>query len=85
LQLRPLSYKRLTAFFEKLRTETTGVFSAVRGGGLQRILSETFEEHQILLKFKEGENFNHRNTLRYFEDSANASLRAKFEPDAEIG
>ncbi len=29
---------------------------------------ETFEEHSILSKFKEGENFNRRNTLKYFED-----------------
>jgi len=26
-----------------------------------------------LLKFKEGDNFNHRNTLKYFEDG-NLSL-----------
>jgi four helix bundle protein len=25
--------------------------------------SETFEEHSILTKYKEGDNFNHRNTL----------------------
>jgi hypothetical protein len=30
-------------------------------------LRETFEEHPILSKFKEGENFNRRNTLKYFE------------------
>ena len=29
---------------------------------------ETFEEHTILAKYKEGDNFNHRNTLKYFED-----------------
>jgi hypothetical protein len=29
---------------------------------------ETFAEYSILLKFKEGENFNRRNTLKYFED-----------------
>jgi len=29
---------------------------------------EIFEEHPILSKFKESENFNHRNTLKYFED-----------------
>jgi len=29
---------------------------------------ETFEEHPILFKFKEGENFNRRNILEYFED-----------------
>jgi hypothetical protein len=27
------------------------------------INSETFEEHPILLKYKEGDNFNHRNTF----------------------
>ena len=32
------------------------------------IFQKTFEEHPILLKFKEGDNFNHRNTLKYFED-----------------
>ena len=37
---------------------------------------ETFEEHPILAKYKEGDNFNRRNTCKYFEDSAKASLRA---------
>ncbi len=46
---------------------------------------ETFKERSILLKFKEGENFNHRNTLKYFEDSALLHFVPKFEPDAEIG
>jgi hypothetical protein len=40
-------------------------------------------------KFKAGENFNHPDKLHrdkhpyieYFEDSAKASLRAKFEPN----
>jgi hypothetical protein len=27
------------------------------------LYNETFEEHPILSKYKEGENFNHRNTL----------------------
>ena len=40
-------------------------------------LYETFEEYPILLKFKEGENLNRRNTVKYFEDSAKASLRAE--------
>jgi len=47
----------------------------------------------IFFKFKEGENFNHRNTLSIsriaLKVSADASLRVtkvpKFEPDAEIG
>jgi len=29
---------------------------------------EIFEKRLILFKVKEGENFNHRNTLKYFED-----------------
>jgi len=29
---------------------------------------ETFEERPVLFKFKEGKNFNRRNTLQYFED-----------------
>jgi len=32
----------------------------------------------IFSKIKEGENYNHRNTLKYFEDY-------NFEPDEEIG
>jgi len=40
------------------------------------IFYETFEERPILSKFKEGENFNRRNTLKYFED-LNLSLTPK--------
>ena len=29
---------------------------------------ETFEECPVLYEFKEGDNFNRRNTLKYFED-----------------
>jgi len=29
---------------------------------------EAFEKRSILFKVKEGENFNRRNTLKYFED-----------------
>jgi len=29
---------------------------------------ETFEERQILTKYKKGDNFNRRNTLEYFEE-----------------
>jgi len=32
-------------------------------GLLAQTLYETFEKCSILFKFKEGENFNHRNTL----------------------
>jgi hypothetical protein len=31
-------------------------------------ISETFEKCSILFKVNEGENSNHRNTLKYFED-----------------
>jgi hypothetical protein len=31
-------------------------------------LIETFEERPILPKYKEGDNFNRRNTRKYFED-----------------
>jgi len=39
----------------------------------------------ILFKFKEGENFIHRNIKEYFDDSDRVSLRAKFEPDIKFG
>jgi hypothetical protein len=29
---------------------------------------ESFEEHPILAKYKEGDNFSHRNIYEYFED-----------------
>ncbi|GEM_PF-6915133 len=45
------------------------------------IHDETFERCSFLFKFKEYENFNHRNIKEYFGDNAKASLRAKFEPD----
>ena len=31
-------------------------------------LTETFEKCSILFKIKKGENSNHRNTIKYFED-----------------
>ena len=50
---------------------------------------ETFEKCLILLKFKEEENIaltlhfvQPEEYIEYFEDSAIASLRAKFEPNA---
>jgi hypothetical protein len=30
-------------------------------------MAETIGEHPILLKYKEGDNFKRRNTLKYFE------------------
>jgi hypothetical protein len=48
---------------------------------------ETFEKYSFLFKFKEGENFNHRNTLsisRINPPKAGGGL--KLEPDPrEIG
>ena len=44
--------------------------------------SETFEEHPILPKFKEGENFNHRNTLSISRIALSLHFVPKFEPDA---
>ncbi len=53
---------------------------------------ETFEKCSILFKFKEGEDLaltlhcvQPQEYIEYFEDSADASLRAKSEPDAVIG
>ena len=46
---------------------------------------EAFEELPVLAKYKGGDDFNRSNTCKYFEDSAKASLRAKFEPDTVIG
>jgi hypothetical protein len=37
-------------------------------GPWARILYETFGKCPILFKAKEGDNFNHRNTIEYFED-----------------
>jgi len=36
---------------------------AWRAVTILKLLYETFEKCSILFKFKEGENFNHRNTL----------------------
>ena len=53
---------------------------------------ETFEKRLILFKFKEEENIalmlhfvQPQEYIGYFEDSAIASLRAKFESDTVIG
>jgi len=48
--------------------------------------NEAFEKHASLFKFKEGDNFNRRNTrsiLRINPPKFGGGL--KFEPDAEIG
>ena len=53
---------------------------------------ETFEKRLILFKFKEEANIaltlhfvQPQEYIGYFEDSAKASLRARFESDAGIG
>ena len=53
---------------------------------------ETFEKCSILFKFKGGEDLaltlhcvQPQEYIEYFEDSADASLRAKSESDAVIG
>ena len=55
--------------------------------GSENILAlETFEKCQFLFKFKEGDNFNHRNTLsisRINPPKFGGGL--KFESDADIG
>jgi len=38
-----------------------------------------------LFKFKEGENFNHRNTLSILRIALKLHFVPKFEPDTEIG
>ncbi len=46
---------------------------------------ETFEKCSILFKFKEGENFNHRNTLSILRIKLKLHCVQNVEPDAEIG
>ncbi len=36
-------------------------------------------------QYQDGRKFQPEEYIEYFEDSATASLRAKFEPNAEIG
>ncbi|MBW2567436.1 MAG: hypothetical protein JRE24_11315 [Deltaproteobacteria bacterium] len=67
---------------------------------LFQLQTETFAQYSILSKVKKDEGLaltvarkrlrrgtacNRRNTFEYFEDSADASLRAKAESDVEIG
>jgi hypothetical protein len=47
---------------------------------------EIFEKRSILFKSKEGENFNHRNTLSILRiNPPKFGGGLKFEPDARIG
>jgi len=48
-------------------------------------LRETFEERPILAKYKEGDNFNRRNTLSISRIARKLHFVPKFEPDAVIG
>jgi len=43
--------------------ENHGLARGAPFSGLRSHKEETFEKCSILVKFKEGENFNHRNTL----------------------
>jgi hypothetical protein len=48
--------------------------------------AETFEKRSILFKIKEGENFNHRNTLSILRiNPPKFGGGLKFEPDDGIG
>ena len=47
--------------------------------------SETFEKCSILFKFKEGENFNHRNTLSILRIALKLHFVQNVESDTEIG
>jgi len=46
---------------------------------------ETFEKCSILFKFKEGENFNHRNTWSILRIKLKLLCEQNVEPDTEIG
>jgi len=46
---------------------------------------ETFEKCSILFKFKEGDNFNHRNTLSILRIKLKLLCEQNVEPDTEIG
>jgi len=46
---------------------------------------ETFEKCSILFKFKEGENFNHRNTFSILRIKLKLHCVQNVEPDTEIG
>jgi len=58
-----LGYRRVV-----LSAEKDSYGSAALISHIWPLKGETFEEHPILAKYKEGDNFNQRNTLKYFED-----------------
>jgi len=49
------------------------------------LAEETFGKCSILLKFKECENFNHRNTLSILRIKLTLHFVQNVEPDTEIG
>ena len=60
------------------------LLSGILYGKVKRL--ETFEKCSILFKTKEGENFNHRNTLSILRiNPPKFGGGLKFEPDAGIG
>jgi len=52
---------------------------------LQSHQLETFEKCSILFKFKEGENFIHRNTFSILRIKLKLLCEQNVEPDTEIG
>jgi hypothetical protein len=48
-------------------------------------MREAFEKCSMLFKFKEGENFNHRNTLSILRIKLKLHCVQNVEPDTEIG
>ena len=60
-------------------------FEKVMDVSERRYHCETFEKCSILFKFKEGENFNHRNTLSILRIALKLHFVQNVEPDTEIG
>jgi hypothetical protein len=58
-------------------------FPPVSSGRRQK--PETFEKCSILFKFKEGENFNHRNTFSILRIKLKLHCVQNVELDTEIG
>ncbi len=56
-----------------------------RRSRLLRGWNETFEKCSILFKFKEGENYNHRNTMSILRIALKLHFVQNVEPDTEIG
>ncbi|MEE8552662.1 MAG: hypothetical protein V3S72_05125, partial [Desulfobacterales bacterium] len=52
---------------------------------ISALRNEIFEKCSILFKFKEGENFNHRNTYSILRIKLKLHCVQNVEPDTEIG